>query len=97
LGFGQWLQALSYALAHPREIAIVGNATLPQARALIEACAGYRPYQVVAAGTEAHVPLLQDREQIKGRATAYVCIDLTCRPPVTEPEALKTLLEDKSI
>ncbi|MFN2269887.1 MAG: thioredoxin domain-containing protein [Anaerolineae bacterium] len=97
LGFGQWLQALSHALAHPREIAIVGDATLPQARALIEACAGYRPYQVVAAGMEAHVPLLQDREQIKGQATAYVCIDLTCSPPVTEPEALKTLLEDKSI
>jgi uncharacterized protein YyaL (SSP411 family) len=97
LGFGQWLQALSYALAHPREIAIVGDATLPQARALLEACAGYRPYQVVAAGTEAHIPLLKDREQIQDRATAYVCINLTCRPPVTEPEALKTLLEDKSI
>ena len=97
LGFGQWLQALSYALAHPREIAIVGDETLPEAHAMLKACAGYRPYQVVAAGTEAHIPLLQGRERIKGRATAYVCIDLTCRPPVTEPEALKTLLEDKSI
>jgi hypothetical protein len=25
LGFGQWLQALSYALSEPREVAIVGD------------------------------------------------------------------------
>ncbi|MBN1977982.1 MAG: thioredoxin domain-containing protein [Anaerolineae bacterium] len=97
LGFGQWLQALSYALARPREIAIVGDAALPPARALLEACAGYRPHQVVAAGVEDQVPLLQGRKQIEGQAAAYVCIDLTCRPPVTEPEALKALLQDKSI
>jgi uncharacterized protein YyaL (SSP411 family) len=96
LGFAQWLQALSYALAHPAEIAIVGDATSPEAHALLDACAGHHPHQITAVGAVADVPLLQDREQIEGRATAYVCTDLACRPPVTEPEALKALLEDKS-
>jgi uncharacterized protein YyaL (SSP411 family) len=98
LGFGQWLIALDYALAHPREIAIVGDPGAADTRALLEVCAaGYRPYQSVAVGapdTEtAALPLLQNRSQIRNRATAYVCVDFTCRPPVTDPAALRLLLE----
>ncbi len=94
LGFGQWLQALSYALAHPREIAIVGDAPSPDTRALLDVAAGYRPHQIVAAGTEANVPLLQGREQIAGQATAYVCFDSGCQAPVTDPAALRVLLDE---
>jgi uncharacterized protein YyaL (SSP411 family) len=103
LGFAQWLVALSYALAHSREIAIVGDATSPEVHTLLGACTGYRPHQVVAAGIEGDVPLLQGHKQIEGRATAYVCDApsarraLACKAPVTEPEALKALLESKSI
>jgi len=98
LGFGQWLIALDYALAHPREIAIVGDPEAADTRALLEVCAtGYRPHQVLAVGapdSEASVvPLLQGRGQIEGRATAYVCVDFACRPPVTDPAALRALLE----
>jgi len=98
LGFAQWLIALDYALSHPREIAIVGNSKAADTRALLDVCtAGYRPHQIVALGvpdTEASaVPLLKDRSQIEGRATAYVCIDFACRPPVTDPQALRALLE----
>jgi uncharacterized protein YyaL (SSP411 family) len=95
LGFAQWLVALIYALAHPREIAIVGDAASPEVQVLLDACNGYRPHQILAAGAESAVPLLQDRKQIEGRATAYVCIDLACKPPVIDPEALKTVLEDQ--
>ncbi len=98
LGFGQWLIALEYALAHPREIAIVGDPGAADTGALLEVCAaGYRPHQAVAVGapdTEAAaLPLLQNRSQINDRATAYVCVDFTCRPPVTDPAALRQLLK----
>jgi uncharacterized protein YyaL (SSP411 family) len=98
LGFAQWLIALDYALSHPREVAIVGDPEAADARALLDACTtGYRPHQIVALGaseTEASVvPLLQDRNLIEGRATAYVCVDFTCRPPVTDPVTLRTLLK----
>jgi uncharacterized protein YyaL (SSP411 family) len=98
LGFAQWLIALDYALSHPREIAIVGAPDAADTRALLDVCTtGYRPHQIVALGTSdaeaSVVPLLQDRSQIKGRATAYVCVDFTCRPPVTGPEALQMLLK----
>jgi len=98
LGFGQWLIALDYALAHPREVAIIGNPGAADTRALLDACTtGYRPHQIVALGAPdvepSSVPLLQGRSQIEGRATAYVCVDFTCRPPVTDPAALRTLIE----
>ncbi len=98
LGFGQWLIALDYALSRPREIAIVGDPEAADTRALLDVCnVGYRPHQVVALGapdSEASAaPLLQNRNQIEGRATAYVCVDFACRSPVTDPAALRTLLK----
>jgi uncharacterized protein YyaL (SSP411 family) len=90
LGFGQWLVALDEALAPTRQVAIVGD----DAEDLLEVCAGYRPHQVVALGAagDSDVPLLQNRQQVEGRATAYVCTGTFCHLPVTEPGALARLI-----
>jgi uncharacterized protein YyaL (SSP411 family) len=98
LGFGQWLQALSYTLAKPKEIAIIGERQAADTRAMLRVVAkNYQPFQIIALGDPNTrtpvVPLLQDRKQIDGRATSYVCVDFSCRAPVTEPEALRSLLE----
>jgi hypothetical protein len=93
LGFAQWLAALDYVLAHPREVSIVGDVEAADTRALLDACAtGYRPHQIIALGEprveSVTVPVLEGRGLLDGRATAYVCLDSVCRVPVTEPEAL---------
>lgn len=98
LGFGQWLIALHYALSHPHEIAIIGNPDANDTRALLAVCAtGYCPHQIIALGNPSvepfPIPLLQNREQVDGQTTAYVCSDFTCYPPVTDPAALQKLLE----
>ncbi|MBN1177674.1 MAG: thioredoxin domain-containing protein [Anaerolineae bacterium] len=91
LGFAQWLVAQTYLLSRPREVAIVGE---EGAWELLDvATAGYRPHQVVAAGASG-VPLLEGREPLGGRATAYVCVGQVCLAPVTEPEALRQVLAD---
>jgi hypothetical protein len=91
LGFGQWLVALDAALATTRQVAIVGD----EAGDLLQVCAGYRPHQVVAwgAGGDSDVPLLQNRQPVQGRATAFVCTGTFCHLPVTEPGALRELLD----
>ena len=52
---------------------------------------GYRPHQVVAVarpGERPVIPLLEGREPLDGRTTAYVCRDFACRQPVTDAGAL---------
>ena len=99
LGFGQWLQALTYATSPPREIAIIGDPSAADSAALIGvARKGYQPFQVVAAGPPSAptkmVPMLRDRAKMDGRATAYVCAGYTCRQPVVESDELARLLEE---
>ena len=96
LGFGQWLQALSYALSKPREIAIVGDPDSADTQALLNVVRkGYRPFQVVALGEPdiAAVPLLQKRSLVDGRAAVYVCRDFACHAPVTDPQGLREQLQ----
>jgi uncharacterized protein YyaL (SSP411 family) len=98
LGFGQWLQALAYALSQPREIAILGRHDSADTQALLSVVRdGYRPFQVVALGSPdmqpRAVPLLRERGLVGGRAAAYVCRDFACQAPVTTPQALGELLD----
>ena len=98
LGFGQWLQAASYVLSQPKEIAIVGKPQAQDTQALLAvAQSDYHPFQVMALAAPdpvcVRVPLLQNRSLIDGHAAAYVCMNSTCHPPVASPEMLRALLE----
>jgi len=90
--FAQWLVALEFAHADVVEVALVGGASDPAARALRDVVdRGYRPFLVVATSSSpdgSAVPLLTDRVAVDGRPTAYVCRRFACRRPVTDPEAL---------
>ena len=44
----------------------------------------YRPNMIVAAGNGGEeIPLLAQRRQVNGKATAYVCRRFVCKQPVT--------------
>jgi uncharacterized protein YyaL (SSP411 family) len=95
--FAQWLQALDFATAPIREIAIIGQPGAPDTEALISAVrAHYDPRQVVAAvapDSEPMIPLLRGRTLVDGQAAAYVCRNFVCALPVTDPAALAKQLE----
>ncbi len=90
VAFGHLLQALDFWHAPVREVALVGEDREPLEAVVRE---GFRPHLVVAGGAPDGVPLLQGREPVDGRAAAYVCERFACRRPVTEPDALRALLE----
>jgi uncharacterized protein YyaL (SSP411 family) len=94
-GFGEWLNVASFMHSEPREIALIGSDE--EIAPLLDAAReGYRPFQVVAAGeggAEGGVPLLENRTQIDGKATAYVCRRFVCQAPVTDPQELARQLE----
>ncbi|HSN83092.1 MAG TPA: thioredoxin domain-containing protein [Polyangiales bacterium] len=94
-GFGQWLNAATFILSEPLEIALVGSRA--ELEPLLEVVRqGYRPFQVVAAAEpdDPTTPrLLENRPQVDGKGTAYVCRHFACKVPVTEPEALEVQLQ----
>lgn len=77
--------------------AYTGEARYVEAGELLEVVFGeYRPNQVVAYTSvptqDSAIPLLRDRPQIGGKATAYVCQNFACQMPVTEAVALTSQL-----
>jgi uncharacterized protein YyaL (SSP411 family) len=92
---GEWLNAGSFILGQPREIALIGSNE--QVMPLLQVVrAAYRPFQVVAAGKETEdktIALLAHRPQVNGKATAYICRRFLCQTPVTEPEELASKLD----
>jgi hypothetical protein len=99
LAFARILCAADFALDSPRELAIIGGPNMPDTHALLaEAARRFDPNLVVALADPAEAavagdPLLQNRGQREGHATAYYCEGYACQAPVTDPAALAALLE----
>jgi uncharacterized protein YyaL (SSP411 family) len=94
-GFAHWLNAAAFTLGDPREVAIVGAPDDEGTIALTGAISkDYRPNLILAVGEEgATIPLLADRRQVAGKATAYVCRRFVCKVPVTDAEGLLEQLD----
>ncbi|HEX6779065.1 MAG TPA: thioredoxin domain-containing protein, partial [Ktedonobacterales bacterium] len=95
----QMLIALDFFIGPAREVAITGDPTAPDTQALLAVINGaFRPNLVLAAtpdnsDAQRAIPLLQDRPQREGKATAYVCQGFVCKEPVTTSEALEAQLQ----
>ncbi|HEX5466314.1 MAG TPA: thioredoxin domain-containing protein [Candidatus Limnocylindrales bacterium] len=97
--FARWLTAIDLAVHGIQEVAVVGRPDEASSAALLEvARRGFRPWIVLAcaapgAAAASAVPLLHERGQVGGVATAYVCRGFACQAPVTAPAALAEQLE----
>jgi uncharacterized protein len=95
--FATYLQALEFHLEGPSEVVVIGRRDAPDADPLwAEVASAYLPNRIlVAAEPGEPTPLApaRDRPAVDGRATAYVCRNFTCSAPVTEPAALRPLLQ----
>ncbi len=97
--FGQMLCVADSFLAPLKEVAIVGDPVDQDTKTLLDSVNGqYTPDVVLAlrkpedAAAAETVPLLAERQQLDGNATAYVCRKFVCRTPTTDPEELRTLV-----
>lgn len=98
--FSQWLCAANFAVGPVYEVAIVGDPSETQTRALVNALWNeYRP-RVVSGVSRYPAPpeapaLFRDRPLADGKATAYVCQNFVCKRPVNTDEEMLEQLEDK--
>jgi len=100
-GFGRFLCALDFHLGPVVEVAMVAPTEGDGLGALVSEVFGrYLPNRVVTgmvsgdAASAAGIPLLQGREAVGGKATAYVCRNYACELPVTDRAALARQLEE---
>lgn len=106
-GAAYWLGVLDFYVSIPKEIAVIGPRENPATGALLDAVFGrYLPNKVVAgldtppvaaspgdATAARGLPLLEGREMVEGKPTAYVCQHYVCQLPVTDAAALGQQLE----
>ena len=80
------------------EITVVGSPRAPETEALWQAVAqAYLPHRVLVAtepGEASPLAPACERAALDGRATAYVCRNLTCFAPVMDADALRALLRE---
>ncbi len=97
--FAHWLCAAAFILGEPQEVAVIGGPAATGTRELLAVVDGrYRPNLVISVGTgDEDIPLLEDRPQIDGRPTAYVCRRFICRRPVNQPDALAEQLDGRPV
>jgi uncharacterized protein len=100
-GFGRFLCALDFHLGPVVEVAMVAPTAGEGLGALVSEVFGrFLPNRIVTGmvsgdtASAAGIPLLQGREAVGGRATAYVCRNYTCELPVTDRAALARQLEE---
>jgi uncharacterized protein YyaL (SSP411 family) len=90
--FAHLLQAIDFQLSPTKEVALVGE-DLTELAATVRA--EHRPHLVLAggpAGSETPA-LLANRSTVDDRSAAYVCESFSCRQPVTDPVALRKMLD----
>jgi hypothetical protein len=103
-GTGHWLAALDFYISVPKEIAIIGPGDDAGTRSLVDTVfQRYLPNKVVVGAMDSSFnrlrtsgiesPLLEGREMVGGKPTAYVCQHYACQLPVTSPEDLAKQLE----
>jgi uncharacterized protein YyaL (SSP411 family) len=100
--FGRMLSVVDRAHAAPVEVAVVGPREGADTRALVHATlAGFHRNLTVTGRapdeSDGGLPLLESREQVDGKPTAYVCRGYACRAPVTEPSALTGQLRELDV
>ena len=98
-GFGRFLCALDFHLGPRVEVALVGASGDGLEPLVGEVFGRFLPNRVVAGRrggdprAAERIPLLEGREAVGGRATAYVCRNYACDLPATDRETLARQLD----
>ena len=82
--------AASLWLDLPATVAISGQLSHPLVRNLQSVINGdYHPGLLVACGAEGSIPLLRDRTPVDGLPAAYLCQNMVCKTPISDPGELR--------
>jgi hypothetical protein len=91
--FGRLLAVLACYQRSPVDIALLGDPADPALRKLLQSAHGpFLPNRMVLGGDPSKLPdlpLLRGKSVLYEKATAFVCQDFTCGPPIHEAAELR--------
>ena len=93
LGAGHWLCVLDFYLDKTKEIVVLGKSKSCDTKELVaEVFRHYIPNRVFVGNdvedeTVSNLPILQRKNLVNGKATAFVCEDYVCSLPSSTPES----------
>lgn len=100
-GSAQWLSALEYRLADPRQVIVAGSIGDARTQAILRLVqSAVDPHRVVLLADDgegqaflsARIPSFAEYRTLNGRPTAYVCRDFSCQSPSSDLEEIGRLL-----
>ncbi len=100
----QMLVALDFDLAKPRQIVIAGDPQAADTRRMLRLVQSrFIPVKILMladggkdqAALTRWLPFMNGVSRLKGKATAYVCVDYACNLPTSDPGTLDKILESK--
>ena len=96
--FGYWLQIADLIIEPSQQVALVSDQPLNSLQPFLSIYRGrIRPNSIIAAnysGISGKLPiLLENRQSLEEKPTAYMCRNFTCNLPATEPEHFKSELD----
>jgi uncharacterized protein YyaL (SSP411 family) len=101
-GFGYWLQMADLMQHFAQQVALVSNGSLERIEPFLQIYRKkYRPDYVIAVSCQdipknsEHPGLLDNRDVLNNRPTAYVCQGHTCQQPTNETSLFKDQLKNK--
>ena len=93
------LVAMDLALGPRQQVVVAGDPAAPDTATLLEEVRGFAPRRTLLVkvpgqeqALEAVAPWTRSYGQVGGRSAAWVCTDWACQAPVTDADALRTLL-----
>ena len=98
LAFGRLLSALDFHLSRTVELAVIGKPGDEHTKRFLEVVrARFIPNRLIAVAPSLAdgqvIPLLADRRELDGKATAYLCEGSVCQAPTSDPAELARQLD----
>jgi len=99
----QFLASADFAIGPSYEIVIVGSPGAQDTEEMLEALRTrfipnqvtiFRPSDAKAPEIETVAPFVKNHVSVGGKATAYVCLDFSCKAPTTDIKEMLSLLQE---
>ena len=93
-GYTYFMMALDYYLADKTKIVIIGSIHDADTQALLQAIHSCFLPETMVIFYDFNEKLPNEYKVVEGKATAYICKNFACLPPITEVEKLVYILKD---